>query len=136
MPRLYREAPLNSIWEGSGNVNSLDVLRAMTKTPEALDAFWAEVDLAAGADARLDAWVARTKAAFSDFETIEFRARHVVEGMALALQGSLIVRNSPSYVADAFCASRLGGEHGRAYGTLPPGVDVTSIVERHRPHVP
>jgi putative acyl-CoA dehydrogenase len=136
MPRLYREAPLNSIWEGSGNVNSLDVLRAMAKTPEALDAFWAEVDLAAGADARLDAWIASTKAAFSDFETIEFRARHVVEGMALALQGSLVVRNSPSYVADAFCAARLGGEHGRSYGTLPPGVDVASIVERHRPHLP
>ena len=85
----------NSIWEGSGNVNSLDVLRAMAKTPESLDAFWAEVDLAAGADARLDAWVADTKAAFSDFETIEFRARRVVERMGLALQGSLLVRNSP-----------------------------------------
>jgi putative acyl-CoA dehydrogenase len=136
MPRLYREAPLNSIWEGSGNVNSLDVLRAMAKTPESLDAFWAEVDLAAGADARLDKWVADTKAAFSDFETIEFRARRVVEMMGLALQGSLVVRYSPPYVADAFCASRLGGDHGHAYGTLPPGVDVASIIERHRPRVP
>ena len=135
MPRLYREAPLNSIWEGSGNVNSLDVLRAMAKTPESLDAFWAEVELAAGADARLDAWVADTKAAFSDFETIEFRARHVVEKMALALQGSLLVRNSPPAVADAFCASRLGGHHGRSYGTLPPGVDVAQIIARHTPHV-
>jgi putative acyl-CoA dehydrogenase len=135
MPRLYREAPLNSIWEGSGNVNSLDVLRAMAKTPESLDAFWAEVDLAAGADARLDAWVTETKAAFSDFDSIEFRARSVVEKMALALQGSLLVRNSPPAVADAFCASRLGGQHGRSYGTLPPGVDVASIIGRHTPHV-
>jgi putative acyl-CoA dehydrogenase len=134
MPRLYREAPLNSIWEGSGNVNSLDVLRAMAKTPEALDAFWAEVELAAGANPHLDAWVASTKADFSDFETIEFRARRVVEKMGLALQGSLLVRSSPAFVADAFCASRLGGDHGRAYGTLAPGVDVGSIIERHTPY--
>ena len=133
MPRLYREAPLNSIWEGSGNVNSLDVLRAMAKTPEALEAFWAEVDLAGGADGRLDAFVQSTKAEFQDFATIEFRARRVVEHMALALQGSLLVRSSPAAVADAFCASRLGGDHGRSYGTLPPGVDVRTIIDRHTP---
>jgi putative acyl-CoA dehydrogenase len=135
MPRLYREAPLNSIWEGSGNVNSLDVLRAMAKTPEALDAFWAEVELARGANAHLDALTDRAKAAFSDFETIEFRARRVVEQMGLALQGSLLVRNSPPAVADAFCASRLGGDHGRAYGTLPAGVDAAAIIDRHSPHL-
>jgi putative acyl-CoA dehydrogenase len=136
MPRLYREAPLNSIWEGSGNVNSLDVLRAMAKTPESIEAFWAEVELAAGADPRLDAFVAGAKGDFQDFQTIEYRARRVVERMALALQGSLLVRHAPPAVADAFCASRLGGDHGRSYGTLPPGVDVESIVERHRPRVP
>jgi putative acyl-CoA dehydrogenase len=107
----------------------------MAKTPEALDAFWAEVETARGANTHLDAWVDSTKADFSDFETIEFRARRVVEKMGLALQGSLLVRNSPPEVADAFCASRLGGDHGRAYGTLPPGVDVGSIIERNTPHV-
>jgi putative acyl-CoA dehydrogenase len=135
MPRLYREAPLNSIWEGSGNVNSLDVLRATAKMPQAIDAFWAEVETARGADARLDAFTDETKAMFSDPETIEFRARRVVERMAQALQGSLLVRHSPPAVADAFCASRLGGDHGRAYGTLPPGVDAGAIIERHTPHV-
>jgi putative acyl-CoA dehydrogenase len=136
MPRLYREAPLNSIWEGSGNVNSLDVLRAMAKSPESVHAFMDEVGTAAGADARLDAYVADLKRELADLESIEYRARRVVERMALALQGSLLVRNSPPAVADAFCASRLAGDHGRSYGTLPPGVDVESIVERHRPQLP
>jgi putative acyl-CoA dehydrogenase len=136
MPRLYREAPLNSIWEGSGNVNSLDVLRAMAKSPESVEAFFDEVGSAAGADARLDAYVADLKRELADVDSIEFRARRVVERMALALQGSLLVRYSPPAVADAFCASRLGGDHGRSYGTLPAGVDVESIVERHRPQLP
>jgi putative acyl-CoA dehydrogenase len=135
MPRLYREAPLNSIWEGSGNVNALDVLRALARTPEALEAFLDEVGAAAGADARLDAYVARLKQELSDFETIEFRARRVVERMALALQGSLVVRHAAPAVADAFCAARLAGDHGHSYGTLPPGVDCASIVERHRPRI-
>ena len=133
MPRLYREAPLASIWEGSGNVMALDVLRALARTPASLDAFFAEVELAAGADARLDAFVASLRDEFADLEAIESRARRVVERMALALQGSLLVRHAPPYVADAFCAARLGGDYGLNYGTLPAGADTRAIVERHTP---
>jgi putative acyl-CoA dehydrogenase len=133
MPRLYREAPLSSIWEGSGNVMALDVLRALAKSPQALDAFFAEVDEAAGADARLDAFAAETRAEFADHEAIEQRARRVVERMALCLQGSLLVRHAPPAVADAFCAARLEGDAGLNYGTLPPGADASAIVARHAP---
>jgi putative acyl-CoA dehydrogenase len=133
MPRLYREAPLNSIWEGSGNVNALDVLRAMVKEPGALEATFAEIETAAGADPRLDAFVGRLKADFGDPATMEVRARRIVEGLGLALQGSLLVRNAPHAVADAFCASRLNGEGGLAYGTLPAGTDFGAIIERHTP---
>jgi putative acyl-CoA dehydrogenase len=133
MPRLYREAPLNAIWEGSGNVMALDVLRAMARTPEALDAFFDELDLAAGADARLDDFVTGLRGQFGEPETLEHRARRVVEDMAKALQGSLLVRHAPPAVADAFCASRLAGDAGLNFGTLPAGVDVGAIVERHTP---
>jgi putative acyl-CoA dehydrogenase len=133
MPRLYREAPLSSIWEGSGNVMALDVLRALSRTPAALDAFLAEVDEAAGADGRLDAFVADLRAEFADLEAIEHRARRVVERMALALEGSLLVRYAPPAVADAFCAARLAGDAGLEYGTLPTGADVEAIVARHTP---
>ncbi len=135
MPRLYREAPLASIWEGSGNVMALDVLRALARSPEALDAFFAEVDAASGADPRLDDFTAATRAEFSDLEAIEPRARRVVERMALCLQGSLLVRHAPAAVADAFCAARLAGDAGLSYGTLPPGVDTAAIVARHTPPV-
>jgi putative acyl-CoA dehydrogenase len=133
MPRLYREAPLASIWEGSGNVQCLDVLRAMARSPRSAEAFFTEVDEAAGADARLDSYVAGLRHGLTDLEGIEARARRVVEHMALALQGSLLVRFGDPAVADAFCASRLGGEGGRAFGTLPPGTDFARIVERHAP---
>jgi putative acyl-CoA dehydrogenase len=132
MPRLYRGIPLNSIWEGSGNVIALDVLRALVKSPEVLDAFFGEVDRASG-DPRLDSFVADVKQELSDFTEIEPRARRVVEQMALALQGSLLVRHGDPAVADAFCASRLAGDGGRAFGTLPAGVDYAAIIERHRP---
>ena len=135
MPRLYREAPLASIWEGSGNVMALDVLRAVARSPEALDAFFAEIDEAAGADPRLDDFAAATRAEFSDLEAIEPRARRVVERMALCLEGSLLVRHAPAAVADAFCAARLAGDAGLHYGTLPPGVDAAAIVARHAPPV-
>ena len=131
MPRLYREAPLNSIWEGSGNVQCLDVLRAMVKAPEALEAFEAEVAEAAGADARLDAAGASLREELSDLGAIESRARRLVERMALVLQGSLLVRFGDEAVADAFCASRLGGDWGRAFGTLPGGTDFARIIDRH-----
>jgi putative acyl-CoA dehydrogenase len=135
MPRLYREAPLNSIWEGSGNVNSLDVLRAMAKSPSSVEAFMRELDTAAGAEPRLDAYVRDLKAELADLDGIEFRARRVVERMAVALQGSVMVRHADPAVADAFCATRLAGDRGRAFGTLPNGVDCPAIVERHRPQV-
>ena len=107
MPRLYREMPLASIWEGSGNVMALDVLRALSRSPAALDAYLAEVDEAAGAEPRLDRFVAALRAELADPDALESRARRVVERMALALQGSLLVRHAPPAVADAFCSSRL-----------------------------
>jgi putative acyl-CoA dehydrogenase len=132
MPRLYREAPLASIWEGSGNVMSLDVLRALARSPRALEVFLHEVEQAQGADARLDARVAALKEQFADPATLETRARRVVESMALCLQGSLLVRHAPPAVADAFCASRLGGDGGLEYGTLPAGADFEAIIARGR----
>ena len=135
MPRLYREAPVGSIWEGSGNVMSLDVLRALTRSPRSLEVFLAEVELARGADARLDTRVEKLKRQFTDPATLEVRARRVVESMALCLQGSLLVRNAPAAVADAFCASRLAGDVGLEYGTLPAGVDFEAIIARGRPQL-
>ena len=132
MPRLYREAPLASIWEGSGNVMSLDVLRALTRSPRSLEVFLAEVELAQGADARLDKRVQSLKDQFSDPTTLETRARRVVETMAVCLQGSLLVRHAPAAVADAFCASRVAGDAGLEYGTLPAGVDFDAIIARGR----
>ena len=135
MARLYREAPLNSVWEGSGNVNALDVLRALVREPQAVEAFLDEAGAAVGADARLDAAVADIKAQLADTSDVEVRARRLVERMALVLQGSLLVRYAPPAVADAFCASRLGGDWGYAFGTLPAGVDTRTIVERATPKV-
>ncbi len=132
MPRMYREAPLASIWEGSGNVISLDVLRALVKTPRALEVFLSEVKLAAGTDRRLDARIGELERQFADPATLEQRARRVVEGMALCLQGSLLVRNAPAPVADAFCAARLAGDGGFEYGTLPAGTDFEAIIARSR----
>jgi len=133
MPRLYREAPLASIWEGSGNVMSLDVLRALARSPRSLEVFLHELEQAGGADARLDASVSRLKDQFSDPGTLEQRARRVVESMALCLQGSLLVRAGSPAVADAFCASRLSGDGGLEYGTLPAGTDFGAIIERSLP---
>jgi len=134
MPRLYREAPLASIWEGSGNVQCLDVLRAMVKNPASVEAFFAEVLEGAGAEPKLDAYVAELRAEIpGDIETIESRARRIVEKMALALQASLLVRYGNPAVADAFCASRLSGDWGNAFGTLPAGTDFGRIVDRHMP---
>ncbi|MDX2165945.1 MAG: isovaleryl-CoA dehydrogenase [Deltaproteobacteria bacterium] len=133
LPRLYREAPLNGIWEGSGNVICLDVLRAMAKGAEASDAFFAEVERARGADHRLDQFVDRLRDDLGNPDNVEARARDLVERMALALQGSLLVRDGDSAVAEAFCASRLAAQHGLAFGTLPPGFHFTRIIERARP---
>jgi putative acyl-CoA dehydrogenase len=133
LPRLYRETPVNSIWEGSGNVICLDVLRAMAREPESVEAFFAEVDRAQGAEPRLDAFVERLRGSLADFDGIEGRARRLVEGMALAFQASLLVRHGAPAVAEAFVASRLGEVRGLAFGTLPRGVDCVRIIERARP---
>jgi putative acyl-CoA dehydrogenase len=132
MPRLYRDAPLNSVWEGSGNVNALDVLRAMQRTPDVVEAYFAEVSTAAGADPRLDGAIRRLQDMLAG-DIAEGSARRLVEQLALVLQGSLLVRWSPPAVADAFCASRLGGDWGVAFGTLPAGLDLGTILERARP---
>jgi putative acyl-CoA dehydrogenase len=133
MPRLYREAPLASIWEGSGNVMALDVLRALARTPEARDVFFDEVREGTGHDTRFDAFVQSVDAEFHHPDQLEARARRVVERMALALQGSLLLRHAPAEVADAFVATRIAGDSGLHYGTLPPGTDVGAILDRHLP---
>ncbi len=135
MPRLYREAPLMSIWEGSGNVAALDTLRAMARQPETVQVFLDELDAASGADLHLDAAVVRLKKELSDLEQVEYRARHVVESMALTLQGALLVRHGHPAVADAFTRSRLAGDWGTVFGTLPTGVDTAAVIERATPKV-
>jgi putative acyl-CoA dehydrogenase len=132
MPRLYREAPLVSIWEGSGNVAALDTLRAMGKEPESIEAFFAELQLAAGADARYDDALAMVQKELSDVDDLQFRARRLVERLALLLQASLLLRHAPGAVSDAFVGSRLGGDWGIAYGTLPAGTDTAAILDRAR----
>jgi putative acyl-CoA dehydrogenase len=129
MPRIYREAPLNSIWEGSGNVICLDVLRALAKEPRSLEAVINELELARGGDKRLDAHLDELGAQLADRSPPEPRARRLVEALALALQGALLVRFAPPAVADAFCASRLAGDCGRTYGTLPAKSDLKKILE-------
>jgi putative acyl-CoA dehydrogenase len=134
MPRLFRESPLNSIWEGSGNVQCLDVLRAMVKSPDSVEAFFGEVLEGAGGEPRLDSYVSALREEIpGDVETVQERARRVVEKMAIALQASLLVRHGDPAVADAYCASRLSGDWGHSFGTLPSGSDFTRIIERHRP---
>lgn len=130
LPRLYREAPLSSIWEGSGNVMCLDVLRALTREPATGPALWAELDAARGADRRYDAFVDRLKTTLGRREDPQLRARRLVEDLAMALQASLLLRHGTAAVADAFCAARLAGEGGREYGTLPSGVDLDGILTR------
>jgi putative acyl-CoA dehydrogenase len=136
MPLLYRDAPLNSIWEGSGNVAALDVLRALVKEPEGLPAFMKECERAEGADPRLDDHLNRAReesAAVFSREDPQFEARRIVEDLALALEASLLVRHAPEPVADAFCASRLDRDSGRVYGTLPPAVAAKAIIDRALP---
>ncbi|GAA1195886.1 acyl-CoA dehydrogenase family protein [Prauserella alba] len=133
MPRLFRESPLSSIWEGSGNVAALDTLRAMAKQPDSVEALVAELDAASGVDGRLDEAIAGVRKELADLSDVEYRARRLVERLALVLQGSLLVRHGDEAVADAFCASRLAGDWGAAFGTLPTGVDTTRILSRITP---
>jgi putative acyl-CoA dehydrogenase len=138
MPLLYREAPLNSVWEGSGNVNALDVLRALSREPEALDAWITEVGLARGSDARLDRAIDDTLALLGsmlgDPATLEVGARRLAGRMAAVLQGSLLVRFSPAEVADVFCASRLGTSYDGTFGALEGG-DLRGLVDRATPRL-
>jgi putative acyl-CoA dehydrogenase len=133
MPRHYREAPVNSVWEGSGNVVALDVLRAVRREPDSLDALLAEIGTARGEDPRYDAAVDDLLQSLADLGDVELRARRIVERMAVLLQGSLLLRHAPPMVADAFCATRVGGDGGHTVGTLPRGVDVAGIVDRALP---
>ena len=133
MPRLLRESPLNSVWEGAGNIQALDVLRALQREPAAFNAYLQEVGKARGADHRLDGAIKNLLTELADLDGIEGRARRLVERIAVVLQGSLLVRFAPSEVADAFCASRLGGDWGASFGTLPHTLDLGSVVERARP---
>ncbi len=131
MPRLYRESPLNSIWEGSGNVIVLDVLRAIEHEPGTIEALFEEIDLARGSDPRFDSFV--TAAVRDEWKSLVGdvrQARRLVERFALALEGSLVLRYSPAVVAEAFCAARLARDSGLVYGTLPPGVETAQIIER------
>ncbi|HYD96527.1 MAG TPA: DNA alkylation response protein, partial [Noviherbaspirillum sp.] len=129
-----RESPVNSIWEGSGNVQCLDMLRAMQREPGSVETYMAEVKRAAGANRHLDQFLAQLGNEFADLADIEYRARTIVEKMALALQASLLVRHAVPAVADAFCAARLSGQvSGLVYGMLPRGVDCAAIIRRATP---
>jgi putative acyl-CoA dehydrogenase len=130
MPRLYREAPLMSIWEGSGNVAALDTLRAAAKQPESVAALMSELDAARGAEPRYDAFLDRLGSAFADVDTVQLRARRIVGELAVALQASQLLRHGHPAVAEAFVASRLAGDHGDVFGTLPAGLDLAPIIER------
>jgi putative acyl-CoA dehydrogenase len=134
-PRLFREAPVNAIWEGSGNVQCLDVLRALSKTPAVLDAYFLEVNKARGAHASLDRYIAALAKDMRDLRDFEYRARDVVDRMALAIQASLLVRHAPGFVSDAFCRSRLEQQGHHNYGTMPSGVDAVAIIARATPKV-
>jgi putative acyl-CoA dehydrogenase len=133
LPRLFRQSPLNGVWEGSGNVICLDVLRAIAREPAALDAYWEEVSLAGGADRRLDDGIATLRTECAETEQIEARARRLVERLAIVFQAALLVRHAPAPVADAFCASRLAGDTSHAFGAMTPTLDLRSIIDRARP---
>jgi putative acyl-CoA dehydrogenase len=133
MPRLYREAPVNAIWEGSGNVQCLDVLRAMRRTPEVLDAYFAEVETARGGHEAFDRHLAALKEDMRDMSDFESRARDLCDRLALGLQASLMVRDAPANIADAFCRSRLESRGHHQYGALPRGIDLGTIVARAAP---
>jgi len=130
LPRLYREAPVNSIWEGSGNIMCLDVLRAMHREPEAVAALYGELELARGLDGRFDAEIDALKADLAQPADLELRARQLTERLAVALQAGLLLRYGPPAHADAFCASRLGPDWRGCFGTLPSECDFDAILER------
>src|SRR5579875_871977 len=144
MPLFYRDAPVSSIWEGSGNVCALDALRAIDRQPQSLEAFLAECELAKGASRTLDHSLLQLRA---DCEELlgalrsqragalaaQFSARALVERLALTLQASLLARHSPDFIAEPFIATRLGKQGGHSYGTLPGSAPVESIIDRALP---
>lgn len=135
LARRYREQPVMAVWEGSGNVIALDVLRAMTREPDSVAAFDHEINLARGNNPVLDQHLDRVRRQLGELATMapadaQLRARTVVEAMALALQASLMVRHSPAASSDAFIAARLGADRGHEYGTLPVGTDFAGILAR------
>ena len=132
MERLYREAPLNGIWEGTSNVICLDVLRSMQREPQTIGVFLDEITKARGANTRLDVFTEDLADRLANPAGLEHVARRVVEMMAFALQASLLVRYSAAAVADAFCATRLDGDWGQAFGTMPQRLDSQAIVDRAR----
>ena len=132
MPRFYRDAPINSIWEGTGNVQCLDVLRASQKEPASLEVFFNEVALAKGHDDRFDLYFAHMLKEFNQKDNLQYRARSLVEKMAVSLQASLFLRYGSSDSAEAFCAARLQSNSSSTYGMLPTGLDVTSLIDRAR----
>ena len=134
MPRLYRQSPLNSIWEGSGNIQCLDMLRAMAREPRTMEAMLLEIKQAKSGNRHLDGFVAHLERELAHCEALETRSRLLAEQLALALQGSILVRAGCHAMADAFCASRLAGQHGLAFGTLPCGLDLPAIMQRAMPH--
>jgi putative acyl-CoA dehydrogenase len=137
LPRIYRQMPVNSIWEGSGNVMCLDVLRALDRTPNASDVLLQELKDAATADARCGAFVGRLVDRLLVLpRTDEAQARAFTRDLVLALQAALLLRHAPAFVSDAFCASRLAGDgSGAVFGMLPQGLDHRAIVERAAPRV-
>jgi len=135
MPRLYREAPVNAIWEGSGNIQCLDALRAMGKTPAVVQAYFDEVMRSRGAHPSLDSAVERLHTQLRDSADVECRARALVDRMAVILQAALLARHAPQGIADAFCRSRLDGEGHHQFGALPADVDFDRVIERAMPRV-
>ncbi len=133
LPRLYRDVPVNSIWEGSGNVQCLDVLRSMQKEPQSVEALLNEIKSASGANINFDNFIRVVEKELLNVNDLEFRARGVVERLALALQAAVLLRNAPAFVGDAFCNSRLSEENHLSFGTLPVGVEVEKIIARSMP---
>jgi putative acyl-CoA dehydrogenase len=133
MPRLYREAPLNAIWEGCGNVQCLDVIRVFKKEPETVAAFFGEINAVRGQHVLLDQYVDELQNDLVDLSDIEYRARDIVDRMAISFQATQLLKMSPNFVADAFCRSRLESRGHHQYGALPRGVDVVAIMERALP---
>jgi putative acyl-CoA dehydrogenase len=133
LARIYRELPVNSIWEGSGNIMCLDVLRALGRMPGAAELLARELTDAAHADKRLASVVGRLDRGLKAGETDESQARAIVRDLILASQAALLLKHSPTAVAEAFCASRLGDEPGGTFGLLPPGTDLRFIADRAAP---